>query len=145
MKQTAHHKRKHIMLWVGLALLFLGFTGWVLWGNSALTVTEFQLEILPEEGSYVIAQVSDFHNAEFGKDNCRLVALLKSGKVDIAFANLPIDDSALDIRSCFAIKDVFVAAANYPCDFEHLYTPAELARFPIILLEKKGWLFFCVE
>lgn len=67
-----------------------------------------------------------------------VVTLLKSGKVDIAFANLPIDDSALDIRSCFAIKDVFVAAANYPCDFEHIYTPAELARFPIILLEKKA-------
>ena len=120
MKQTAHHKRKYIMLWVGLALLFLGFTGWVLWGNSALTVTEFQLEILPEEGSYVIAQVSDFHNAEFGKDNCRLVALLKSIAPDAIVVTGDLidrptrDSAALDfMRQAPSIAPVYFVTGNH--------------------------------
>ena len=31
-----------------------------------------------------------------------------------------------------------MAAADYPCDFEHVYSLAEIARFPLILLERKA-------
>ena len=67
-----------------------------------------------------------------------VIGLLKAGKVDVAFANLPMEDESLVIRRCFDIQDIFVASANYPCDFDHVYTPEELAKFPLILLERKA-------
>ncbi len=68
-----------------------------------------------------------------------VIALLKSGKVDLAFANLPLEDSALSIRRCFDIQDVFVAADGYRgCPPDKVFTPGELAKLPIILLEKKS-------
>ena len=49
----------------------------------------------------------------------KVLGLLRSGKVDIAFA-------------------IFVAGAEYPCDFRHVYTLEEIAAFPLILLERKA-------
>ena len=34
--------------------------------------------------------------------------------------------------------DTFVAGAEYPCDFRHVYTLEEIAAFPLILLERKA-------
>lgn len=68
-----------------------------------------------------------------------VIALLKAGKVDVALANLPFDDNALKIRRCFDIQDIFVAAAgDQVYSGQKVYTPAELARLPIIMLEKKS-------
>ncbi len=67
-----------------------------------------------------------------------VVELLKAGRVDVAFANLPMDGDSLVIQKCFDIQDVFVASAQYEIDFDRTYTPAELAKFPLILLERKA-------
>jgi len=68
----------------------------------------------------------------------KVLGLLQSGKVDIAFASTPGDSGSLTTFPCFATHSVFVAAADYPCDFEHVYSLAEIARFPLILLERKA-------
>ena len=57
--------------------------------------------------------------------------------MDIAFASSPAD-SALDSWPCFATHSVFVAGADYDCDFDHVYTRQEIADFPLILLERKA-------
>lgn len=67
----------------------------------------------------------------------KVLALLQSGKVDIAFASTP-NDEALEATPCFATHSIFVAAADYPCDFDHVYSLAEIADFPLILLERKA-------
>lgn len=67
----------------------------------------------------------------------KVLSLLQSGKVDIAFASTP-NDPSLDSCSCFATHSIFVAGANYPCDFSHVYTLEEIAAFPLILLERKA-------
>lgn len=67
-----------------------------------------------------------------------VLELLRSGKVDLAFANLPIGDSRVEIRHCFQIQDVFVAAADYGCDFDQSYTLEQLAALPLIMLERKS-------
>lgn len=67
-----------------------------------------------------------------------VIELLKGGKVDIAFANLPIKDAGIAIRHCFDIQDIFVASADYQCDFDQTYTLAELAAMPVIMLERKS-------
>ena len=64
------------------------------------------------------------------------VELLKIGKVDIALVNLPVEDSALCVRECLKVHDVFVAASR----FDHLRgqkVPLDiLAREPLVLLEQ---------
>ncbi|MDO4810837.1 MAG: LysR family transcriptional regulator [Eubacteriales bacterium] len=68
----------------------------------------------------------------------KVLGLLQSGKVDIAFSSTPADTGSLDIFPCFATHSVFVAAAGYPCNFDHDYTLEEIAAFPLILLERKA-------
>lgn len=68
----------------------------------------------------------------------KVLGLLRSGKVDIAFASTPTDTSSLDIHPCFSTHAIFVAGAEYPCDFDHVYSPEEIAAFPLILLERKA-------
>ena len=68
----------------------------------------------------------------------KVLGLLRSGKVDIAFASTPSDTSSLDIYPCFDTHSIFVAGAEYPCDFDHVYSLEEIAAFPLILLERKA-------
>ena len=68
----------------------------------------------------------------------KVLGLLRSGKVDIAFASTPADDAGLRIYPCFDTHAIFVAGAEYPCDFRHVYTLEESAAFPLILLERKA-------
>ena len=68
----------------------------------------------------------------------KVLGLLQSGKVDIAFASTPTDTPSLDIHPCFSTHSIFVAGAEYPCDFDHVYSLEEIAAFPLILLERKA-------
>ena len=69
--------------------------------------------------------------------SAKVLSLLKSGAVDIAFASSPAD-SAVDSWPCFSTHSVFVAGSQYPCDFDHAHTRQEVADFPLILLERKA-------
>ena len=68
----------------------------------------------------------------------QVLGLLQSGKVDIAFASTPQEGASLETFPCLATHSIFVAGAEYPCDFDHVYTLEEIARFPLILLERKA-------
>ena len=58
--------------------------------------------------------------------------------MDIAFASTPQDASSLSTFRCFDTHSIFVAAADYDCNFDHIYTLEEIIRFPLILLERKA-------
>ena len=64
------------------------------------------------------------------------IEFLKVGKVDIALVNLPVDDSMLSVREILKVHDMFVASDR----FSHLkgrkVSMAELAKEPLVLLEK---------
>lgn len=68
----------------------------------------------------------------------KVLGLLQSGKVDIAFASTPQEAASLETFPCLATHSIFVAGAEYPCDFDHVYTLEEIAQFPLILLERKA-------
>ena len=70
--------------------------------------------------------------------SAKVLSLLKSGVVDIAFASSPADKTNLLDFPCFETHSVFVAGSSYPCDFDHVYTLQEIAAFPLILLERKA-------
>ena len=68
----------------------------------------------------------------------KVLGLLQSGKVDIAFASTPPESGSLEVYPCFATHSICVAGADYDCDFDHIYTLEEMSRFPLILLERKA-------
>ena len=69
--------------------------------------------------------------------SAKVLSMLKSGAVDIAFASSP-SDSAISNWPCFSTHSVFVAGSSYECDFDHVYTRQEISAFPLILLERKA-------
>lgn len=60
---------------------------------------------------------------------------LKSGEVDIAICNLPIEDASLVIRPCLDIHDVFVYGEKYEKILAKPVHLDELVKLPLIFLE----------
>ena len=65
-----------------------------------------------------------------------MLQLVKEGKADLAFVNLPQKDDDLCIEPCLEIHDIFVC--NSECATNPQYSWAEIANQPLILLEKKS-------
>ncbi len=64
------------------------------------------------------------------------IALLREGKLDVGFVNLPISVSGVSFEECKTVHDIFVAG----CEYEHLrgkpLTPRDLAAQHLIMLEQ---------
>ena len=93
---------------------------------------------------FLVPYLDDFHRLHPGirlkivsGRSAKVLSMLKSGAVDIAFASSPAD-SAVESWPCFASPSAFVAGSGYDCDFDHVYTRREIADFPLILLERKA-------
>lgn len=67
-----------------------------------------------------------------------LLDLLQSGQVDLAFATQTAQTESFTVRRCLDTHALFVAAPDYPIDFDHVYTLEEVAALPLILLERKA-------
>ena len=93
---------------------------------------------------FLVPYLDDFHRLHPGirlkivsGRSAKVLSMLKSGAVDIAFASSP-SDPAVESWPCFATHSAFVAGSSYDCDFDHVYTRREIADFPLILLERKA-------
>ncbi|GGH31087.1 LysR family transcriptional regulator [Paenibacillus segetis] len=67
-----------------------------------------------------------------------LCSILKSGEVDIALCNFPLDDSALELRPCMEIHDIFVCGPKYKELLSNPVSLDEVVRQPLIFLEKNS-------
>ena len=67
----------------------------------------------------------------------KVLGLLQSGKVDIAFASTP-GEGNFETTPCFSTHTIFVASPEYPCPFEKPHTLSEIAAYPLILLAHKA-------
>ncbi|AXI00495.1 LysR family transcriptional regulator [Sporosarcina sp. PTS2304] len=67
-----------------------------------------------------------------------LIASLKSGEVDIAICNFPVEDHSLEQRACFDVQDTFVYGERFKKLFLRPVPLRELTRLPLILLESKS-------
>ncbi|MBR1970156.1 MAG: LysR family transcriptional regulator [Clostridia bacterium] len=65
-----------------------------------------------------------------------MLELVKEGKAELAFVNLPAEDDELCIEPCHKIHDVFVCGPDY--NAKKKYTWEEIANEPLILLEKNS-------
>jgi len=68
----------------------------------------------------------------------RVINYLSTGMVDIAFATTNEKNVSFDSFMCFETHTAFVAAKDYPLDFDKTYTLEEVAVLPLILLEKEA-------
>lgn len=68
----------------------------------------------------------------------RVMDYLDNGIVDIAFATTNEKPAAYHATMCFKTHTVFVAAADYPIDFDKVYSLEEISSLPLILLEKEA-------
>ncbi|MGI5998105.1 MAG: LysR family transcriptional regulator [Lutispora sp.] len=67
-----------------------------------------------------------------------LCALVKSGEIDIAICNLPIEEPALEIIKIMDIHDIFVCGNVYKEKLSSALSLKELSNLPLILLEPKS-------
>ena len=99
--------------------MLVAVTAWIIWGNLSLSIGKYTVkgDRLPSAFSgFRIAQVSDLHGAEFGKDNARLIAALRETGPDIIVITGDfIDDGAksLDVALKFIREAVLIAPIYY--------------------------------
>lgn len=118
MNRKKNKKKKIIIISIIFAVL-AAISVWIAWGNSALMVNEISVtsDELPQSFSgYKIAQVSDLHNAQFGKDNEKLIEKLNECEPDIIVLTGDLIDSYhtnIDVSISFAEKAVQIAPTYY--------------------------------
>ena len=61
---------------------------------------------------------------------------VREGKADLAFVNLPVIDEDLCIEPCLTVHDIFVCGPEE--EKRESYSWAEIAEFPLILLEENS-------
>ena len=109
-------KKKFIMLAVVAAVL-VALVIWIAWGNTALELNAYTISSskLPQSfDGYRIAHVSDLHNAEMGKDNEKLLTLLRDADPDmIAITGDLIDSRNTNIE--VALQFIREAVKIAPC------------------------------
>ena len=110
--------KKHLKLCV-ISSIFFALLVYLIWGNTALTVSNIKISssrIPIAFSGFRIAQVSDLHNAEFGKGNRKLLELLSESKPDIiAITGDLVDAGHTDIGVAldFAKEAVKIAPVYY--------------------------------
>ena len=109
-------KKKFIFLAV-VAIVLVVLVIWIAWGNTALELNTYTISSskLPQSfDGYQIAHVSDLHNAEMGKDNEKLLTVLRDANPDmIAITGDLIDSRNTDIE--VALQFVHEAVKLAPC------------------------------
>lgn len=112
-------KKKRLALTAVILFVLAAPTFYTVWANTALETTEYKIksENLPNAfNGFRIAQVSDLHNAEMGKDNKKLLSMLKSAKPNIIIITGDLIDSRrtdVNIALSFAQKAAEIAPCYY--------------------------------
>ncbi len=102
-----------------LIVVLLALTIWTIWGNTALmvsTVTVSSNRIPAAFDGFQIAQVSDLHNAVFGKNNAELLQALSECEPNIIVITGDLVDAEhteIDIALDFAKEATQIASTYY--------------------------------
>ena len=105
-----------------------------------LTVGELKIGVGDTISKYfLLPYLEDFHNRypnlKFKIINgmtLELCNLIKSGEIDIAICNLPIDDPSLEIRPCKEVRDIFVCGEKYKELSKEKVSLEEIVKYPLI-------------
>jgi len=112
-------KKKRIIVIAVVTTILLGLIFWTAWGNTALELNAYTIssDRLPEAfDGYRIVHVSDLHNTEMGKDNEKLLDMLREADPDIIAITGDIIDSRntnIDIALQFTKTAMEIAPCYY--------------------------------
>ena len=142
-------KKKRMIVFAVVATILLGLIIWTAWGNTALELNRYIIssDRLPEAfDGYRIAHVSDLHNTEIGKDNEKLLAMLREADPDIIAITGDIIDSRntdIDIalqftKTAMEIAPCYYVTGNHDARVsEYDELKAGLTEQGVIILEDK--------
>lgn len=145
-RQAKKKKTARRILAVSLFALLL----WTIWGNTALmanTITIADSRIPAAFSGFRIAQISDLHNAEFGKDNAKLFKRLSECEPDIIAVTgdlVDMNHTDLDVAITFAQKAIRIAPVYYVTGNHEAHLPQYdalrdgLEAAGVILLDDKA-------
>ena len=110
-------KRKKFIFLAVMAAVLVALVIWIAWGNTALELNTYTVSSskLPQSfDGYRIAHVSDLHNAEMGKDNEKLLTILRDADPDmIAITGDLIDSRSTNVE--IALNFIREAVKIAPC------------------------------
>ena len=110
-------KKKKFIFPAVVAIVLVALVIGIAWGNTALELNTYTISSskLPQSfDGYRIAHVSDLHNTEMGKDNEKLLAMLRDAAPDmIAITGDLVDSRNTDIE--VALQFVREAVKIAPC------------------------------
>lgn len=112
-------KRNNIITFSIIGIILAVLIIWIAWSNKALELNIYRIgsSDLPEAfDGFRIAQVSDLHNSEMGKDNEKLISMLENADPDIIVITGDMIDSRntnVDIALAFAEKAIHIAPCYY--------------------------------
>lgn len=141
--------KKHLKLCV-ISSIFFALLVYLIWGNTALTVSNIKISssrIPIAFSGFRIAQVSDLHNAEFGKGNRKLLELLSESKPDIIAITGDLVDAghtdigvALDFaKEAVKIAPVYYVTGNHEASLsQYDELKIELKTIGVIVLEDEA-------
>lgn len=72
------------------------------------------------------------------RTSLQAIDLLKAGKVDLAFINLPLEDDAIEVTPYTDVQDIFVAGSRFRFLYGRTLTLKEISEYPLIFLEKNA-------
>lgn len=142
-------KKARIMLCV-IGTIFFTLFIWTVWGNTALMTNAVAISssrIPAAFSGFRIAQVSDLHNAEFGKNNAELLKLLSESRPDIIVITGDLIDANhtdVGIALGFAQESVRIAPTYYVTGNHEAASPqydtlkAGLEEAGVIVLEDEA-------
>lgn len=142
-------KKTKIILCMLSAIIF-ALLIWTVWGNTALMVSTISISssrIPAAFSGFRIAQISDLHNAEFGKNNAELLKLLSESRPDIIVLTGDLIDANhtdVGIVLCFAQESVRIAPTYYVTGNHEAASPqydtlkAGLEEAGVIVLEDEA-------
>lgn len=117
------------------AIVLIGLVLWIVWANDTPVLTQYTVseEALPQDfDGYRIAQISDLHNASLGRDNKKILTLLKRAEPDIiAITGDLVDSRKTNTKRALAFVEEAVKIA--PCYYVSGNHEARIAQYSTLL------------
>ena len=117
-KRTSLTPRKKFVRWM-IFVCFLLLCLWVLYDNVSIQTTLYEIQITEEYADlddFTIVQISDLHNARFGKEQTRLLAAVAEQEPDLIAITGDLVDSShtdMDVAMEFIEQAVEIAPVYY--------------------------------
>ena len=117
-KSTSKNKKGIIVKSLAAVIIVL-MVGWIWYGNVSIQTTVYEIPIgaeYEELDDFTVVQISDLHNACFGKEQSRLLAAVAEQEPDMIAVTGDLVDSShtdMDVAMAFMERAVEIAPVYY--------------------------------